>query len=110
MENQQSINIDVIIKTPTPIDEDQKQVIQDAMRNGMSYFTVLTYLVGIVEQDLLNNPKFDPSDALNDVLSIAHIFLNGLITKDKIDEKSVRDLYRKIDNRLGNFDNVFQDM
>jgi hypothetical protein len=110
MENQQRINIDVIIKTPTPIDEGSKQVIQDAMRNGMSYFTVLTYLVSIVEEDLLKNPKFDPSDELFDVLSIAHIYLNGLITNNKIDEKSVSDLYRKIDSRLGNFDNVFQDM
>ena len=110
MENQQRINIDVISKTPTPIDEYEKQVIQDAMKNGMRYFTVLTYLVGIVEQDLLEHPEFDPSDELLDVLNLAHIFLNGLITDNKIDEKSVRDLYEKIDNRLGNFDDVFQDI
>ena len=110
MKNQQRIKIDVIFETPAPMDEGMTQLIKDLMGNALGIFSVLTYLVRIVDEDLLKNPKFDPSDELYDVLSIAHKYLDGLIANNKIDKKSISDLYRKIDNRRGNFDNVFQDM
>ena len=110
MENIKSINFEAFIKAPTPIDEGSKQVIQAVLEYAMNYFIVLAFLVRIVDEDLLKNTNFDPSDELFDVLSIAHIYLKGVKTNNKIDEKSVDDFYRKLYNRFGNFDNVIQNM
>ena len=110
MKYQQRIKFDVIFETPAPMDEDMTQLVKDLMGNGLGFHSVLTYLVRIVDEDLLKNPKFDPSDELYDVLSIAHIYLNLFINNNKIDKKSISDLYRKIDNRRGNFDNVIKNM
>ena len=87
MKYQKRIKIDVLFETPAPMDEDMTQLIKDLMGNALGFFSVLTYLVRIVDEDLLKNPKFDPSDELYDVLSIAHIYSNGFMTNNKIDKK-----------------------